>query len=374
MDRRSLTPQARTVVLIGWLLASPWQWLAAQGSAPHTAARASAAHGPFTPVPPVAFSPSIRRLPPDSLWQRVWLAGGDSTTDLFIEPRHVAVSGDLVLVLDVGTREVRALDARTGASRFLLRATGSGPGEFRRPSLLAATPDGFAVVDQANARLSVYDRTARFRWSAPIRDVFTMNGLCMGEGSHFLATLTRRDSSVVEADSLGRVVAVRSIPWQQLVRGAPGFAYTHFTSNAVSGRCVVAPIFGSEWALVPMHSGASRAVLLEPGPQPLVTVKTTVLERSPTQMVREQNQQSNTKQASRGALLIGDTAIVYASQTEKSPYKWLDYYRAASGEYLYSRRLPFIANAITIGRDGVLYATSIGESQSVVVAIKPAKK
>lgn len=339
----------------------------AQGQRP--AARA------WKPVPPVAFSPSIRRQPSDSLWTRVWIAGADTTAaELFIEPRQLAVTTDLVTVLDLGTREVRALDAKTGATRFVLHPAGDGPGEFRRPAMLATTPTGFAVLDHANARLSAFDRAGRVRWSTPMRDVFTMNGLCIGTSGRIVSTHTRRDSSVVESDSSGRVRTVRSVPWQQLVRGAAGFAYSHVTSNAASDRCVMAPLFGSEWAVVPIVGAPRRFALLEPGAQPVVTVSTTVLERSMTRVVQSENQQSTTAQSSRGALLIGDTAIVYAAHTTSSPLLWLDYYLASTGDYLYSRKLPFIVIALAIGGDGTFYATRIGESRSVVIAMRPAAK
>jgi hypothetical protein len=308
----------------------------------------------------------------------VWAIGADpKTEEVFIEPRQLAVTGDLVTVLDLGTRELHALDSKTGATRFLLKPTGDGPGEFRKPAMLTATTTGFAIVDQANARFSLYDRTGRFRWSTNARDVFTINGLCVSTGAtgtRVLSTHTRRDSSVVVLDSTGRVLAVRSVPWQQLVRGAVGFSYSHFTSNTVGDQCVVAPIFGSEWAVVSTTGAPRRFALLEPGAQPVVTVTSTVLERSMTKVIQSENQQSETPHASRGALLLGDTAIVYAAVTATSPRRWLDYYRASTGEYLYSRKLPFIAVALAVGPDGTFYATSIGEARSMVFAMRPATK
>lgn len=327
----------------------------------------------WKPVLPAAFSPSVRRLPADSLWRQTWIVGAEKSSDeTFVEPRQLAVTGELLAVLDLGTREVRALDLKTGATRFVLKATGDGPGEFRRPAWLAGTPNGFAIIDHANARLTTFDRTGRFRWSTPMRDVFAMNGLCIGADSHVLSTLSRRDSSLIDVDSLGRVRSVRSVPWQQLVRGAVGFAYSHVTSNAVNGQCVVAPLFGSEWAVVSATGAPRRFALLEPGAQPVVTVTTKVLDRSLTTVVAEQNQQSDTEQASRGAVMRGDTAIVYAAHTKSSPLRWLDYYDTRSGAYLYSRKLPFIAIALAVGADGTFYVTRIGESRSVIVAIQPA--
>jgi outer membrane protein assembly factor BamB len=315
----------------------------------------------------------VRRLPADSIWRRLWAIGVESTSETFVEPRQIVVSNGLVLVLDMGTREVHALDARTGATRFVLKATGEGPGEFRRPAMITATPNGFAIIDHATARLTTYDARGRFRWSTTLTDVFSINGVCIRDGHRIVATLTRRDSSVVEFDSTGRRVAVRSIPWRELVRDAVGFAYFHSTSAAsAAGTCVSAPLFGAEWAVIP-PTGAPRVFrVVEPGPQPVVVVTKRVLEQTLTKRTVQNNQQSDTPQASRAAMIVGDTVILNASATRTFPNQWLDYFRASTGEYRYSRKLPVIANAIAAGTDGTLYLTHIGEKSSTVVALRPA--
>lgn len=300
------------------------------------------------------------------------MVGGDAAPDKLVEPRQLAYTRDALIVLDVGTREVHALDARTGIERFLLKATGQGPGEFKRPSMLAATPSGFAVLDQANARLTAFDRSGRSQWTAVIADVFAMEGLCVRPGNRIVTTLKRRDSSVVEYDSTGRRTAVRSIPWKELLLGGVGFAYSHMTSAASpNGTCLTAPLFGSEWAVIAASGDARVMRLLEPGAQPAVAVSNRVLERTPLHEVRQQVQQSDTPQASRGVMIVGDTAIVYAAHTRTFPLQWLDYYLASTGEYLYSRKLPAIADAITIGTDGMMYVGVIGANSSAVLALKP---
>lgn len=322
-------------------------------------------------------TPVLRKMPADSIWRRVWAIGGDSTSDAFVEPRQIVATGGLAVILDAGTREVRALDARTGALRFVVKPTGEGPGEFRRPSFIASTPTGFAVLDQADARLTAYDRLGKFLWTTVVPDVFTINGLCVYGDSRtptrIVATHSRRDSSLVEIDTAGRQAVKRSIPWREAVRGAVGFAYSHVTSNASArGECVVAPLFGSEWGLVATGGPARAFRVIEPGAQPVVETSRRILDRSLTSAVIESTQQSDTPQASRGALIIGDTAIVYAARTKTFPLRWLDYYRASTGAYLYSRKLPFIANGIAIGDDGTIFATSIGTTSNVIVALRPA--
>lgn len=316
---------------------------------------------------------TLRRLPADSIWRRVWTIGGDTVAETFIEPRQIVVTGDLVVVLDEGSREVHALDARTGASRFVLKAKGQGPGEFRRPGYLAATPSGFGVLDHANARFTVYDRKGRLLWNAVLDDVFAFDGMCVRANSHIVATKKSRDTSVVEFDSTGKRVAARSVPWVEMVRGGFGFAYAHYTSSAApNGDCVLAPIFGAEWAVLTSQGPLRAFRLREPGAQPVITVTERVLDRTASKVVMRSPQTSDTKHATRGAMVIGDTAVLNAAHTREARLKWLDYYLLRNGAYVYSRRLPFDINAGAMGADGTLYVTHIGSTSSWVAALRPA--
>ncbi len=323
--------------------------------------------------PPKASSaPIVRRYAPDSLWRRVWVVGSDSSSDTFVEPRQVSVTGDLVVVLDVGTREVHGLDARTGVTRFVLKPRGQGPGEFKRPAMLAASPEGFVVLDHANARLTAYDRTGRRAWDVVLDNIFVIDGLCVRSGPRVVVRLKRRDSSIVEYDTTGRRTAVRSFPWKHVPPSDPGFAYSAFTSDASrQGDCVVAPIFGLEWG-VASSAGPLRVFgLKEPGVPAVVVTSERILQQTWTRMLVQGSQQSDTRHASRGALIQGDTAIVYAARTQDFPLKVLDYYNARTGDYFYSRRLPFTFNALTIGADGTFYGLLISPNEQAVIAMRP---
>ncbi len=330
------------------------------------------AHAQTKPAAPPGKAPVVRRFAADSIWRRVWIVGSDSTSDTFVEPRQVSVTGDLVVVLDLGTREVRGLDARSGVTRFVLKPTGQGPGEFRRPALLAATPHGFAVLDHASARLTAYDRTARRQWDAVLDNVFSIDGLCVRNGPRVVVKLQRRDSAIVEYDTTGRRTAVRSFPWKAVTTTDAGFAHAAITGDAsANGECVVAPLFGPEWG-VATAAGPLRAFpLKEPGVPAVVRVSERVLDRTLSKVTLQTSQSSDTHHASRGAFIRGDTAIVYASRTRESPYKLLDYYSARTGEYLHSRKLPFSFIDLTIGTDGTFYGTLISATEQAIIAMRP---
>jgi outer membrane protein assembly factor BamB len=337
------------------------------------ALQATANAQPATPVGPLnAKAAVVRKFAADSLWRRVWVVGSDSLSDTFVEPRQVSVTGDVVVVLDLGTREVHGLDARSGATRFVLKPRGDGPGEFKRPARIASTPNGFVVLDHANSRVTAYDRTARLLWDAVLDNIFSIDGLCVRSGPRIVAKLQRRDSAIVEYDTTGRRTAVRSFPWKFVPPDGVAFAYAAFTSDAShNGQCVVTPIFGSEWGLATPPGPLRTFALKEPGPQAVVKVSERTLDRSLTKVTVQSFQTSSTEQASRGAIIRGDTAIIYAAHTKQSPLKLLDYYDTRTGEYLFSRKLPFIFVSLTVGNDGTFYGAMITANQQAVIALRP---
>ena len=341
------------------------------------AQRVTQPRSPKTIIKTTPLKPGERRFAPDSLWRNVWAVGGDPKSDTYVEPRQIVTTGDIVVVLDDGTREVRGLDARTGAERFVLKPTGQGPGEFRRPTRLTATPAGFAIIDQADARFTLFDRRGKFVWTTVLADVFTINGLCVratpNGGTRIVATQARHDSSIVEFDTTGKRTSIRTVPWKELVPKAVAFAYVHFASNtSAAGDCAIAPIFGAEWAFIPAVGTPTPHRVVEPGPQPVIAVSERVLERTLSKVTVKGSQQSDTPQIARGAMLIGDTIIINASQTKQYAYRLLDYYLATTGEYLYSRKLPFTVNGCTIGADGTIYITRIQVESQIIMAMKPA--
>lgn len=319
---------------------------------------------------------AVRKEAADSIWKKIFVIGGETNSDTFVEPRQLVVTGDVLVVLDAGTREVRGFDAHTGQPRFVLKATGVGPGEFRRPSQLASTPTGFGILDQADARFTTFDRKGTAQWTAVVSNVFSTNGICVqnavGIGMRVTSTISRHDSSIVAFDSTGKQRAVLTIPWKEYVRGGVEFAYNHHAIvSSPGGDCVVAPMFGSEWAVVPARGAPRVYRYVEPGPQPVVAVNDKVLERTITKVTIQHAQTSDTPQAARFVVSRGDTVIVNAAASKTFPSRWLDYYRLSTGQYLYSRKLPVACVGIAIADDGTFYLSVITSTQQFVVAMRP---
>ncbi|MCE2901191.1 MAG: hypothetical protein ACK6DP_16635 [Gemmatimonas sp.] len=325
-------------------------------------------------APCAASAQPLRTFAPDSLWRRLWVVGVDSTADTFVEPRRVVANREVVTVLDLGSREVRAFDPNTGAARFTLLPKGVGPGEFRKPSLIAATQTGVAVLDQAASRLTAYTSRGVPAWDAPVPNAFDIGGLCIPDPRRFMLQYRRRDSSLVEFDTSGRHLRVHRIPWTAPRPAEVGFAHeAHVSGPSASGRCLVAPIFGREWASVATAAGQRDFVhaYREAGSEPVMKTSEKILDRSWDKVIVETTNTTDKPPIAQGALVHRDTAIVYAWRTQQFPYRTLDYYEITTGRYLFSRKLPFLVQSLAIGDDGTFFATIITEKEQALIAMRP---
>jgi hypothetical protein len=317
---------------------------------------------------------SVRRLAPDSLWRRVWLVGADQHSELFVEPRQVVVSRDAVVVLDMGTREVRSFDAKSGEPRLVMPARGLGPGEFKRPAALIATPSGFAIVDHAAARLTAFSRKGQPEWDFVVPDVFAASDVCLRDAGRVLVSYRRRDSSLVEFDTAGRRLATRTVPWNVKRRTPVPFAHeSHLSVGTSTGECALVPLYGREWALVGGPAAAAPRVLpyIEAGDEPVMQTSEKVVERSLSRVVIQGLETTETNSIVKAALVHGDTAILVGAHSREFPHRLLDYYDIRTGKYLYSRKLPFTVIALAIGTDGTFFATIIDAKVQALVAMRP---
>lgn len=323
----------------------------------------------FTPL----HAQQTRTFPEDSLWRRVFLVGAEKESDTFVEPRQLAVSSGVVVVLDMGTREVRGFDATTGKSRFVLKATGNGPGEFKRPSLLIPTPWGFAIVDQSSARLTGYRSDGKMHWDIVLPDLFSVSDICIDAVGRINLAYERADSSIVTMDTAGRRLSTTHVPWQPRRSNTASFAHRSFLSKAdTEGACALVRFFGGDWAWVdaPRRS-ATLHPLIERGDEPVVKVTERVRERSLSSVTVEVPETSESLPIARSIALRGDSILVFGADTKRDKLRLIDYYDRATGRYLNSRRLPMIMTAVAVGDNGVFYGTVISENTQALVAFRP---
>ncbi|MDQ8159933.1 MAG: hypothetical protein P3B76_10405 [Gemmatimonadota bacterium] len=314
--------------------------------------------------------PVARHFPTDSFYIRDWIRGSAKEPDLFVEPREVAVTRTLAVVFDAGTREVHALDLNTGAKRFVLSATGEGPGEFKRPIHIATTPDLIGVLDAATSRVSVYSDAGRFLWTTRVPDGGAVEAMCLLPRGRVRVKFLGAVNAIATIDSSGRTLTRTSLPVPAPLRQAPTFANAAYIADGCDDAAMmVIPYFGPAWYRVSDGGAARRFLYAEPGLEAVVTSTVRRLEKSPGSETRQERMTTDVSPIARGAMQRGDTVIIEAGATKRLPYELLDYYRAGDGTYLYSRHLPFTPNALAITPDGRLIATIIGEESSSVLRL-----
>ncbi len=327
----------------------------------------------FAPAPAVAHAQSRtradgRRFAPDSFWVRKWFRGGSKEEDLLTEPRQIITTGGLVVVLDEGTREVHGFDAATGGARLHLTARGEGPGEFRQPRRIAPTRSGFAVLDHATARLTAFDSLGPMQWDAPMKSAMVIEGVCVLTSGQLWSKVDGAVGSLIRSDTSGRILGRVSLDAR--ADSNAGFGWSGFVTGPDNAdNCVFARRYGSEWFVVSPSGIVTRHSYIERMAEPRVDVTVKPGKKDGKLQNFQVTQKVESNSSASDAMLRGDTLIVRAGGATRDQFALLDYYSVATGRYLHSRRLPFIPNAITVGADGVFYATNIGNESAAVLAL-----
>lgn len=323
------------------------------------------------PAQPVPKKPT-RTFAADSFWIRTWMRGGSKEEDLLTESRQVIAVGGLVLVLDEGTRELLGFDATTGRSRFSLKARGEGPGEFRRPARIAPTQSGFAVLDHATARITAFDTVGRMQWDAPVTSVFETEGLCLLPSGQILSKLEGAVGSILRSDSAGRAIGRSSLEAGADPKAGYGWSGI-VTGPDAHGNCIVARRYGSEWYVVTPAGAVMKHQYVVHSAEAVVNVTVKPGEREGTRQMVRRSQTVESDPSVMDAMVLGDTLIVRAGGAGRDQLVLLDYYHIRSGRYLYSRRLPGITNAITVGSNGAFFALIIGQEYSTIYALRTSR-
>ncbi len=311
-----------------------------------------------------------RQFRADSFYIREWVRGGSKEPDLLVEPREIATTQHVVVVLDLGTREVHALDLETGATRFVLKASGEGPGEFRQPIRIATTLQLIGVLDAATSRLTIFSDAGRFLWTTPIASGAAVESMCLLPRGVLRVKYMGAENAIATIDSSGTVLSRTSLPVRRELLNAPSFANSAFIADGCTNTAMaVAPFFGGVWYSVAPNGSAKQFPYREAGREAVVTTKLKRRERVGSNQIVQFSMTTDVDPITRGAQQHGDTIIIEAGITKRVPSALLDYYRAATGEYLYSRRLPFTPNGLVFSAGGQLYLSTIGTETSAIVRL-----
>lgn len=328
-----------------------------------------AQRGPTRPSP--AARVDGRTFAPDSFWVRKWIRGGADEEDLFVEPRKLTATDSTLAVLDLGTREIHLLSTVDGTTTRVMKASGSGPGEFKQPILVVRDRDFLGVLDNGTARMTMFTKRGALVWDAPVRNVGITESACVLSAARVLFKGQGRYNALMLIDSSGAVLRVFSLPDTS---GDPRdtFSATAALAGPSPGdRCAIAPLFGARWYTTDALGGLATHRYIEPGAEPTVKVDSKLVEGTRKNGILQVVEKSNVDPIARSAHQIGDTLIVAAGATKRDPLRLLDYYLISTGRYLYSRRLPSVLTALSVGTDGTFYAASIDAEVSWVVAFTP---
>ena len=198
-------------------------------------------------------SSTTRRFHADSFYIREWVRGGTKDPDLLVEPRGIAITNQVVVVLDAGTREVHAFDVTSGAKRFVLKATGEGPGEFKQPIQVAATARHVGVLDAATSRLTVYSDSGRFLWTTIVPDGPAVEAMCLLPRGRIRVKYLGATRALALIDSSGKTLTRTSLPVATARQTAPSFANAAYIADEFVVQRVV------EWhrKAIPVHRSGS---------------------------------------------------------------------------------------------------------------------
>ena len=263
-------------------------------------------------------------------WDTVWVAGGSERDSLLLMPSAMAATAERVYVADLAASRLVALDARDGSLAWTGGRKGAGPGEFRDPRALAATPDGGAVVaDIGNARLSFFDRDGALAREVAFPGVGYVASVCpLADGSLLMSTLQRQNPLLhMEAD--GTVLARHPLPWPDLRDAHPMAVTAQLAPTPDHGGCVLALTRGRGFAV--FRDGEFRT-------HPYVES----FDLPEVEMVREGNTMTSTisshRIAARDVDVAGDTVFVTFAGESPVAGHVVDVYTLADGAYRFSHR------------------------------------
>jgi len=316
----------------------------------------------------------IRAFAGDSTWERLWAVGINDTQGIFSEPRQIIAHRSHVIVLDAATREVRVLDLQSGRVELTMVAHGVGPGEFKRPAKLTKTPEGFAILDHESGRLSNFSVGGALQWDFTVPDVFEVSSFCIPDGQTVVAYYSRARDNVVHFDTAGRRLSQQSVPWAHQRTELEASGNPSFAANATPGLgCALSPVYGEQWAVLPAQPDRAPSVhpFQEPGPDPVFEASERVLGQGDGKVAVELIRRTDAPVVAQGVQAIHDTAVINAWTTQQFPNRILDYHHLPSGRYLYSRVLPFSVNGFAIAPDGTFIVSHIGDTDQIVMAMRP---
>lgn len=293
-------------------------------------------------------------------WDTLWAIGGEQDS-LLLMPGPMASTARRVYVADLAESRLVALDPADGSLAWIAGRKGAGPGEFRDPRALAATPDGGAVVaDIANARFTFVSPDGRVTRELQFPGVGYVSSMCaLADGSLLLATMEPGRPLVHMAPD-GSVRGRHPLPWPDLGDAHP-LATTARLATAPDHRsCVLALTRGRGFAS--FRDGAFRTFAYREA-----------FELPGVEVTREGASVSSTITSTRIAAsdvdVVGDTVFVTFAGESDGAGRLVDVYTLPGGEYRFSHRYAAPIHQTARSTDAFLLLHE-AEGYAVLVAVR----
>lgn len=295
-------------------------------------------------------------------WRPAWVRGGAEADTTLETPHGIAVEGGLVYVLERFTHRVTAFRQEDGATAWVAGREGSGPGELRRPSAIAALPGGgVAVADPGNGRLTLLGRDGRVRGSVPLRGRAAHPfSICpLADGTFVLAGATADREPVTRIAADGSILEHHALPWHDLAEGPVARRYALLAADASGGACWLALGKGRGFARyrVGGFEEARRYVEFFDLPEYVVTGG----------RMRWTERPVDDRHAATGVAMEGGRLLVAFMGLTPSRGRLLDVYDARTGAYLHTLRSPKSIHGLA-SADGRLFVLTTQNDAPTLIA------
>ncbi len=123
-------------------------------------------------------------------WDTLWQKRGTFDDTLLLQPLQLHAANSVLFVSDYGNKSVQAFDAQTGEQLWSAGRAGSGPREFSRMTLFAASDELLGVSDATNRRISFLSMRGEFESAATVSFPGSEQGICR-LGAHWFVAGSR---------------------------------------------------------------------------------------------------------------------------------------------------------------------------------------
>ena len=275
----------------------------------------------------------------------LWTVGGDPADTLLLLPMELAVSEDVVFVLDTYGHRVSGFDGASGRHLWSRGGRGAGPADLNAPRLMQlAFGGGVDVADGGNARIARFGPSGEAAAPIPVRGTPQVHGLCaLGEGEWLLATMIPGERLLQYAPARDTIIPI-GLPGPY-DGSEPAIATQAQLAGDGRGGCVLTFSLGAGFALFEEDGFGPFRPYVEPLDLPAADVRTAE-ERTRERILDMQPGALDAK-------FVGDEVWILFGGGSEHAGRLLDRYDRSTGAYAGSRVLPAEAQKFAVDAERI---------------------